>query len=118
MRQCSVCQQFKADTVASLVLLQPLPILERIWTDLSMEFLEGLPISKGMSVIWVVVDRLSKYAHFIPLAHSYSATSIAQSFLNNIYKLHGLPNSIVSDRDKIFTITFWQELFKLLSIQL
>jgi transposase InsO family protein len=61
----------------------------------------------------VVVDRLSKYAHFIPISHPYTASKIAQVFLANIFKLHGLPNSIVTDRDPTFTSTFWKELFKL-----
>ena len=76
-----------------------------------MDFLEGLPNSKGMIVIWVVVDRLSKYAHFLALAHPYTIASIAQLFLDNIYKLHGLPHTIVSNRDKVFISKFWQELF-------
>lgn len=66
----------------------------------------------------VVVDRLSKYAHFLALSHPYTASSIAQLFLDNIYKLHGLPKSIVSDRDPIFTSLFWQELFKKLHVKL
>jgi transposase InsO family protein len=61
----------------------------------------------------MVVDRLSKYAHFIPISHPYTASKIAQVFLANIFKLHGLPNSIVTDRDPTFTSTFWKELFKL-----
>ena len=83
-----------------------------------MDFLESLSNSKGMTVIWVVVDRLSKYAHFMALAHPYTAATLAQVFLDNIYKLHGLLSSIVSDRDKIFVSHFWQELFKLLGTQL
>ena len=71
-----------------------------------MDFLDGFPTSKDMNVIWVVVDRLSKYAHFIALAHPYTTTSIAHLFLDHIYKLHGLPNSIISDRDKIFVSKF------------
>ena len=114
VRNCHICQQFKYDPATSPNLLQPLPIPEKIWTDISMDFLEGLLTSKGMNVIWVVVDRLSKYAHFIGLAHPYIAASIAQLFLDNIYKLHGLPTSIVSNHDKIFISKFWQELFKFL----
>ena len=100
VRSCVVCQQFKYDNSASPGLLQPLPIPDKIWTEISMDFLEGLPTAKGKSAILVVVDRLSKYAHFVALSHPYTTVSIAQVFLDNIYKLHGLPTSIVSDRDK------------------
>lgn len=60
-----------------------------------MDFIEGLPQSTGKSVIMVVVDRLNKYAHFVALKHPYSASTVAEAFLNNIFKLHGLPNLIV-----------------------
>ena len=83
-----------------------------------MYFIEGLPKFKDFIVIFVVVDRLSKYAHFLTLSHLYSALTIAQLFFDNIYRLHGLPNNIVSDRDKIFISRFWQELFKLSGTQL
>jgi len=70
-------------------------------------------LSQGYNVIMVVVDRLSKYAHFMPLKHPYTIASVAKCFLNNVVKLHGMPLSIISDRDKIFISSFWKSLFKL-----
>lgn len=113
IRACTVCQRCKYDTAASLGLLQPLPIPEGVWMDISMDFIDALPVSNGKSVILVVVDRLSKAAHFIALRHPYTAASVAQAFLDNVFKLHGMPRSIASDRDAVFTSAFWQELFKL-----
>ena len=118
VRACHTSQQFKYDPTAFPGLLQPLPIPDRIWTDISMDFLESLPNSKGTTMIWVMVDRLGKYAHFMALAHPYTTAFLTQMFLENIYKLHGLPSSIMSERDKIFVSHFWQELFKLLGTQL
>ncbi|PNX92266.1 retrotransposon-related protein [Trifolium pratense] len=118
VRNCAVCQRNKADLSASPGLLQPLPIPSKIWVDISMDFIEGLPPSAGKQVIFVVVDRLSKYAHFIPLSHPYTAVDIAKVFLDNVFKLHGLPESITSDRDPIFLSTFWNEFFKLQGVAL
>jgi hypothetical protein len=77
-----------------------------------MDFVEGLPTSGSANAILVVVDKFSKFAHFIALKHPFMAKTMAQPFLDNIYHLHGLPKSIISDRDKIFTSLFWQALFK------
>lgn len=113
VEQCDTCQRNKSENVKSPGLLQPLPIPTRIWTDISMDFIEGLPNSYGKTIILVVVDRLTKAAHFIPLSHPYTATEVAQAFLDNIYKLHGMPTTIISDRDPIFTSAFWTALFQL-----
>ena len=83
-----------------------------------MDFIEGLPKSEGYSVILVVVDRLTKYAHFVSVKHPYTASTIAQAFLDNVVKLHGLPNSIVSDRDIVFVSHFWTQLFRLYKVNL
>lgn len=105
-------------TSQTLGLLQPLPIPEGAWQDLSMDFIEGLPKSEGYNVILVMVDRFTKYAHFIPVKHPYTAVTIAKVVFDNVVKLHGLPKSIVLDRDKVFTSIFWEELFKLMGTQL
>lgn len=88
------------------------------WTHLTMDFIEGLPKSNGKEVILVVVDRFTKYAHFIPLAHLYTVHSVAQAFMENVFKLHGPPISIVTDRDMIFTSNMWQGIFKAMKIKL
>ncbi|CAL5396342.1 unnamed protein product [Camellia sinensis] len=111
--ECDICQRFKGENVKSPGLLQPLAIPNRVWSDISMDFIEGLPKSHGRFVIFVVVDRLTKYGHFMALSHPYTAEDVAQVFLDQVYKLHGLPSSIVSDRDEVFTSNFWHELFTL-----
>ena len=98
--------------------LDPLPIHSKIWTEITLDFIEGLPRSQGRDVIMVAMDCLSKYAHFIALPHSYTSASIARLFLDHIFKLHGMPKSIVSDRDPTFTSSFWLELFHLQGTQL
>ncbi|GKE14134.1 retrotransposable element Tf2, partial [Tanacetum coccineum] len=118
IRECHVCQTNKHDLMAYPRLLQPLPIPDKVWSSISMDFIEGLPMSKGKSNVMVVVDRLSKYSHFILLSHPFTSIQVAQAFLDNIYKLHGLPKDIVSDLDKVFLSKLWHELFKLLDVSL
>jgi hypothetical protein len=90
VQECRVCQENKHETVLSAGLLHPLPIPSRVWSDISLDFIEGLLVSQGFSIIMVVIDRLTKYGHFLPLAHPYSASTVAQLFLANIFKLHAL----------------------------
>jgi hypothetical protein len=71
-----------------------------------MDFVEGLPRVSGKSVILTVVDRFSKYAHFIALAHPYTAETVARAFFTDIVRLHGVPESFVSDRDPVFMSAF------------
>jgi hypothetical protein len=83
-----------------------------------MDFVEGFPRVAGKSVVLTVVDRFSKYAHFIALGHRYTAASVAKVFFDSIVRLHGIPCSIVSDRVPIFTSKFWTELFNLSGVKL
>ena len=96
----------------------PLPVPTAVWTDIGLDFVEALPKVRGKSVILTVVDRFSKYCHFIPLAHPYSAESVAQAFFADIVRLHGMPQSLVSDQDPIFTSTLWRELMRLMGAKL
>lgn len=118
IQQCVVCQKAKHEHCSSPGLLQPLPIPTGAWQDISMDFIEGLPLSKGSDVILVVVDRFTKYAHFLPLKHPFTAVQVADNYLSKVASLYGMPKSIVSDRDKIFTSHFWQHLFKRFAIPL
>ena len=118
VRECSVCQRCKPLLQAPASTLQPLPILGAVWIDVSMDFIEGLPSSRGKDTILVVVDRLSKYAHFLALSHPFSAAGVAQLYFEHIYRLHGLPRTIISDRDKVFLSQFWTELFSLQNVAL
>ncbi|MCH79693.1 Ty3/gypsy retrotransposon protein [Trifolium medium] len=113
VQKCIICQQAKSLTSKPAGLLQPLPIPTQVWEDIAMDFITGLPNSSGFTVIMVVIDRLTKYSHFIPQKSDYTSKSVAEAFMSNIAKLHGIPKSIVSDRDKVFTSAFWQHLFKL-----
>lgn len=83
-----------------------------------MDFIEGFPKVGGKAVILTVVDHFSKYSHFILLSHPYTANSVAQAFFDDIVRLHGIPYSIVSDRDPVFTSNFWTELFRLAGLML
>jgi transposase InsO family protein len=116
--ECLVCQQNKVETIKTPGLLQPLSIPSQRWEEVSMDFITGLPKSEGKSVIMVIVDRLTKYAHFCALSHPFKASTVATAFMETVQKLHGNPKIIVSDRDPIFTGHFWTKLFSCLGTQL
>ena len=105
--ECLVCQQNKVETIKTPGLLQPLSIPSQHWEEVSMDLITGLPKSEGKSVIMVVVDRLTKYAHFCALSHPFKASTVSTAFMETIQKLHGNPKIIVSDRDPIFIGHFW-----------
>lgn len=110
VQSCATCAQAKPDRVGYPGRLQPLPVPRQSWEVISLDFVEE---SGSANAILVVVDKYSKFAHFVPLRHPFSAASVARLFMDNIYKLHGLPVAIISDSDKVFTSQFWQLLFQL-----
>lgn len=118
VQQCDVCQKAKVEHVKLPGLLQPLPVPDQAWSTVSLDFIEWLPKSRKWDVILVIVDKFSKYGHFLPMSHPYAAMQVAQLYFNNVYKLHGLPKAIISDRDRVFTSHLWQQLFTLTDTQL
>lgn len=115
---CQIFSQAKPDHARYPGLLQPLPVPDGAWQMVSLDFVEGLPVSQRMDVILVVVDKFSKYSHFVPLKHPFAATLVAQAFMINIYKLHGMPKVLISDRDHIFRSELWKELFTRAGVKL
>lgn len=118
VQACVTCAQAKTDRSRYPGLLQLLPVPKASWETISIDFVEGLPSSGTANAILVVVDKFSKFAHFIPLRHPFTAESVAKLFLDNVYGLHGLPLSIICDYDRVFTSKFWQTLFSLAGVQL
>ena len=117
--RCFECQQVKTEHQHPVGLLQPLPIPKWKWEIISMDFITGLPkTNKQHDSIMVVVDKLSKAAHFIPVKSTFKAINIADIFMKEIFRLHGISKVVISDRDVKFTSNFWKSLFKGLDTQL
>ena len=117
--KCFICQQVKAERQKPSGLLQPLPIPEWKWERITMDFVLKLPPTvQRHDGIWVVVDRLTKSAHFLPIREKISPQKLAELLMNHIVSLHGVPVSIISDRDPRFTSRFWKRLMKELGVKL
>ena len=102
----------------SYKLLRPLPILQKPWSSISMDFITNLPSSKAFDSIFVVVDQLTKMAYFMPCNKTVTGEETTRLFMDNIYKYHGLLDDIISDHGSQFTSKFWQSLFKILKIKI
>ncbi|EXC31837.1 Transposon Ty3-I Gag-Pol polyprotein [Morus notabilis] len=117
--KCSICKQVKADHQRPSGELQPLPIPDWKWDHVTMDFVTGLPrTQEGYDAVWVVVDRLTKTAHFIPIRADYKVPKLCRLYIERIVTLHGVPVSIVSDRDAQFTSKFWKGLQNALGTEL
>ncbi|CAA7017569.1 unnamed protein product [Microthlaspi erraticum] len=106
--KCNTCALVKAEHQVPGGLLQSLPIPEWKWDRITMDFVVGLPVSRTFDAIWVIVDRLTKSAHFLAIKKTDGAAVLARKFVREIVRLHGVPASIVSDRDPRFTSEFWR----------
>jgi len=116
---CDICQRVKAEHQKPAGLLQPLPIPVWKWDEIGMDFVVGLPrTQKGNDSIWVVVDRLTKVAHYLPVRTNYGGEKLARLYIDHIVKLHGVPSKIVSDRGTQFTSKFWRSLHKAMGTKL
>jgi hypothetical protein len=117
--RCDVCQRVKAEHQRPAGLLQPLQVPVWKWDEVGMDFITGLPrSSRGHNSIWVIVDRLTKVAHFIPVKTTYNGRELADLYVSRIVSLHGVPKNIVSDRGPQFTSRFWKKLHEALGTKL
>ena len=117
--QCLVCQQVKAEHQVPSGLLQQITIPEWKWERITMDFVTSLPLTqKKHDAVWVVVDRLTKSAHFLPVRADYTLERLARLYVDEIVRLHGVPVSIISDRDPRFTSRFWKKLQEALGTRL
>lgn len=113
---CNTCPHIKLPRHKPYGLLNPLDIPECPWKSISMDFIVKLPVSHSYDSIWVVCDRFTWYAHFIPCNETIDAPQLAWLFLDRIFRYHSLPDSIISDCGSVFVSKFWSELISLLKI--
>jgi hypothetical protein len=116
---CDTCQRVKAEHQRPAGLLQPLKILEWKWEEIRMYFIVGLPRTQaGYDSIWVIVDHLTKVAHFVTVKTAYSGAKLAELYMSRIVCLHGVPKKIMSDRGSQFTSKFWEKLHESMDTKL
>jgi hypothetical protein len=116
---CDICQRVKAEHQKPAGLLQPMKIPEWKWEEVGMDFIIGLPrTQRGYDSIWVIVDRLTKAAHFLLVKTTYTGAKLAELYMERIVCLHGVPKKIVSDRGTQFTLQFWQKVHRSLGTKL
>lgn len=118
IKKCQSCQAIKVDHRPPQGLLKPLPIPDRPWSNIGVDFIVKLPQSNGFDSIMVVVDHFSEASHFIPEQESWKADEMAFAFVSFVFKLHGLPDPIFSDRGSIFLSKFWTLVLTQVGIQL
>jgi len=118
VKSFDTCVRSKAPRHRPFGLLWPLPIPSRPWGSIAMDFITDLPIVKAKNSILVVFDRLTKMAHFTFCSKSITTEETAQSILDGIVRLHGLPEEIASDRGPQFASKFWRRLFELLGVEI
>ena len=106
--KCLTCQQVKAEHQVPSGLLNPVPIPQWKWDTITMDFVTSLPLTQRKhDAVWVIIDKLTKSAHFLPVRTDYSLERLAELYIREIVRLHGVPTSIISDRDPWFTSRFW-----------
>jgi hypothetical protein len=116
---CDTCQRVKVEHQRPVGLLQPLRVPKWKWEEIGMDFIVELPkTQRGYDSIWVVVDRLTKVAHFIPIKTTYTGPQLAELYISRIVCLHGIPKKIMSDRGTQFTSKFWEKLHELMDTKL
>jgi hypothetical protein len=116
---CDTCHRVKAEHQKPARLLQPLKVPEWKWEEIGMDFIVGLPRTPaGYDSIWVIVDRLTKVAHFIPIKTTHSGARLAELYMSRIVCLHGVPKRIVFDKGTQFTSHFWEKLHESMDTKL
>ena len=119
VRRCLTCQQVKAEHQKLAGLLQPLEVAEWKWEHITMDFVTHLPqIPQGHDAVWVIVDRLPKSAHFLAVRMTFKLEILCWLYIREMVRLHGVPVSIVLDRDPRFTTHFWKSFQKAIGTRL